>query len=124
MIISGDGNDAMQKKGKIDAKEGSLDDQPLNLSTGKRMANETDAASVTSSGVYFSDSDDFRKAVALSKQNNGFRVDSDVQEAAKVDNAVDETSDSGGVFFSDEEEFNRLKAIADKNVQAEQRIAL
>ena len=121
MIISADGNDAMQKKGKIDTKEGSLDDQPLNLSTGKRMANETDAASVTSSGAYFSDSDEFCKAVALSKQNNGFSVDVDVQEAIKVDNTVDKTSDSGGVFFSDEEEFKRLKAIADKNVEAEQK---
>ena len=121
MIISANGNDATQKKGKIDTKERSLDDQPLNLSTGKRMANETNAASVTSSGVYFSNSNEFRKAVALLKQNNGFSVDINVQEAAKVDNTVGKTSDSGGVFFSDEEESNRLKAIADKNVEAEQK---
>ena len=97
MIINGDSNDKMKKKSKIDTKEErSIHDEPLNLSTGKRMANETDAASVTSSGVYFSDSDEFCKAEAMSKENNGLRVDSDVQEATNVDNTVEETSDSGG----------------------------
>ena len=115
MIINGDSNDEMKKKSKIARKEeGSIHDEPLNLSTGKRMANETDAASVTSSGVYFSDSDEFHKAVEMSKENNGLKVDSNVQEGTNVDNTVEETSDSGGVFFSDEEEFNRLKAITEK----------
>ena len=122
MIINGDSNDEMKKKSKIARKEGgSIHDEPLNLSTGKRTANETDAASVTSSGVYFSDSDEFRKAVEMSKENNGLKVDSHVQEGTNVDNTVEETSDSGGVFFSDEEEFNRLKAIAGKKMETEQK---
>ena len=81
------------------------------------MENDTDAAS--SSGIYFSDSDEFRKAVEMSKENNGVKGDMKEGETATEDNGVEESSDSGGVFFSDEEDLNRLKKIADEQAEAE-----
>ena len=80
------------------------------------MENDTDAAS--SSGIYFSDSDEFHKAVEMSKENNGVKGDMKEGETATEDNGVEESSDSGGVFFSDEEDLNRLKKIADEQAEA------
>ena len=80
------------------------------------METDTDAAS---SGIYFSDSDEFCKAVEMSKENNGAKKDMKEGETATEDNGVEESSDSGGVFFSDEEDFNRLKKIADEQAEAE-----
>ena len=118
VIVDSDTNDKMEKNGKIDTnKETFANDEPLNLSTGKQVENDTDAAS--SSGIYFSDSDEFCKAVEMSKENNGVKGDMKEGETATEDNGVEESSDSGGVFFSDDKDFNRLKKIADKQAEAE-----
>ena len=120
VIVDSDTNDKMEKNGKIDTnKKQVVNDKPLNLSTGKQVETDTDAAS--SSGVYFSDSDEFHKAVEMSKENNGVKGDMKEGETATEDNGVEESSDSGGVFFSDEEDFNRLKKIADEQAEAEKR---
>ena len=101
VIVDSDTNDKMEKNGKIDTnKEQVVNDKPLNLSIGKRVETDTDAAS--SSGIYFSDSDEFHKAVEMSKENNGVKRDMKEGETATEDNGVEESSDSGGVFFSDE----------------------
>ena len=73
----------------------------------------------------FSDSEEFCKAVALSKENNCFQDDAKVnneeQKDAKIDNGVKQSSDSRGVFFSDEDDFNKLKQLADEQTEAEQK---
>ena len=67
VIVDSDTNDKMEKNGKIDTnKEQVANDKPLNSSTGKQVETDTDA--VSSSGIYFSDSDEFCKAVEMSKE--------------------------------------------------------
>ena len=63
--------------------------------------------------------------MALSKEDNCFeddaKVNNEEQKDAKIDNGVEQSSDSGGVFFSDEDDFNKLKQLADEQTEVEQK---
>ena len=76
---------------------------PLNLSLPKNDASESDRAS--SHGMYFTNSEEFRNAVNLSKKD---------EEKNKGGNETDSGS-SHGVYFSDSDEFRKALNLSKKS---------
>ena len=82
---------------------------PLNLSVAKKDESENDGTS--SHGVFFSNSDDFRKVVNMSK--NGDEKD----ECKNKEGSETDGDSSGGVYFSDTDEFKKAVNLCKKDEQ-------
>ena len=90
-----------------DAKCQKRSESPLNLTVPKNEVkeNEIETEGGSSHGVYFSDSEDFKKAVKMSWEITSKDNNNDSENSG-------ETGDTGGVYIEDSDDFNLMKQIA------------